>query len=121
MHHDPAIDHDPLPRDEARVVRGKEHHHVGHIGILGVDKAGEEWYQVSLGGVQGPKAAIGRIIGPSFSRGEIPEVIARLVRTYVEQRDSVDERFIDTVQRLGIEPFKASVYGNADRSERAPA
>jgi len=97
------------------------HHHVGHIGILGVDKAGEEWYQVSLGGVQGPKAAIGRIIGPSFSRGEIPEVIARLVRTYVEQRDSVDERFIDVVQRLGIEPFKASVYGNADRSERAPA
>jgi sulfite reductase (NADPH) hemoprotein beta-component len=97
------------------------HHHVGHIGILGVDKAGEEWYQVSLGGVQGPKAAIGRIIGPSFSRGEIPEVIARLVRTYVERRESVDERFIDTVQRLGIEPFKASVYGNADRSERAPA
>ena len=97
------------------------HHHVGHIGILGVDKAGEEWYQVSLGGVQGPKAAIGRIIGPSFSRGEIPEVIARLVRTYVERRESVDERFIDTVQRLGIEPFKASVYGNADRSERAAA
>ncbi|MFN7644604.1 MAG: nitrite/sulfite reductase [Burkholderiales bacterium] len=97
------------------------HHHVGHIGILGVDKAGEEWYQVSLGGVQGPKAAIGRIIGPSFSRGEIPEVIARLVRTYVERRESVDERFIDVVQRLGIEPFKASVYGNADRSERAPA
>ncbi len=97
------------------------HHHVGHIGILGVDKAGEEWYQVSLGGVQGPKAAIGRIIGPSFSRGEIPEVIARLVRTYVERRESVDERFIDVVQRLGIEPFKASVYGTADRSERAPA
>ncbi|MCX7228399.1 MAG: nitrite/sulfite reductase [Burkholderiales bacterium] len=97
------------------------HHHVGHIGILGVDKAGEEWYQVSLGGVQGPKAAIGRIIGPSFSRGEIPEVIARLVRTYVERRESVDERFIDAVQRLGIEPFKASVYGNADRSERAAA
>ena len=97
------------------------HHHVGHIGVLGVDKAGEEWYQVSLGGVQSPKAAIGRIIGPSFSRGEIPEVIARLVRTYVDRRESVDERFIDVVQRLGIEPFKASVYGNADRSERAAA
>lgn len=97
------------------------HHHVGHIGILGVDKAGEEWYQVSLGGVQGPKAAIGRIIGPSFSRAEIPEVIARLVGTYVERRESADERFIDVVQRIGIEPFKASVYGNADRSERAQA
>jgi sulfite reductase (NADPH) hemoprotein beta-component len=97
------------------------HHHVGHIGILGVDKAGEEWYQVLLGGVQGPKAAIGRIIGPSFSRAEIPEVIARLVGTYIERRESADERFIDVVQRIGIEPFKASVYGNADRSERAQA
>jgi sulfite reductase (NADPH) hemoprotein beta-component len=97
------------------------HHHVGHIGILGVDKAGQEWYQVSLGGVQGPRAAIGRIIGPSFSRAEIPDVIERLVRAYVSLRDGVDERFIDVVQRVGIEPFKASVYGNADRSERAQA
>ncbi|MEI7444024.1 MAG: nitrite/sulfite reductase [Burkholderiales bacterium] len=97
------------------------HHHVGHIGILGVDKAGEEWYQVSLGGVQGPRAAIGRIIGPSFSRAEIPDVVDRLVRTYVTLRESADERFIDVVQRVGIEPFKASVYGNADRSERAAA
>ena len=97
------------------------HHHVGHIGILGVDKAGQEWYQVSLGGVQGPRAAIGRIIGPSFSRAEIPDVIERLVRTYVALREGVDERFIDVVQRVGIEPFKASVYGNADRSERAEA
>ncbi|MFM1992144.1 MAG: hypothetical protein RJA99_5101 [Pseudomonadota bacterium] len=97
------------------------HHHVGHIGILGVDKAGEEWYQVSLGGVQGPRAAIGRIIGPSFSRAEIPDVVDRLVRTYVTLRASADERFIDVVQRVGIDPFKASVYGNADRSERAAA
>ena len=97
------------------------HHHVGHIGILGVDKAGEEWYQVSLGGVQGPRAAIGRIIGPSFSRGQIPDVIERLVRTYVSRRDSVDERFVDVVQRIGIEPFKEAVYGNADRPERAEA
>jgi len=97
------------------------HHHVGHIGILGVDKAGEEWYQVSLGGVQGPRAAIGRIIGPSFSRGQIPDVIERLVRTYVSRRESVDERFVDLVQRIGIEPFKEAVYGNADRPERAEA
>ena len=97
------------------------HHHIGHIGILGVDKAGEEWYQVSLGGVQGPVAAIGRIIGPSFSRGEIPDVIERLVRAYVARRASVEERFIDVVQRLGIEPFKEAVYGSSDRSQRAAA
>jgi sulfite reductase (NADPH) hemoprotein beta-component len=97
------------------------HHHVGHIGILGVDKAGEEWYQVSLGGVQGPVAAIGRIIGPSFSRGEIPDVIGHLVKTYLTHRSSVDERFIDVVQRLGIEPFKEAVYGSSDRSQRAAA
>ena len=97
------------------------HHHIGHIGILGVDKAGEEWYQVSLGGVQGPVAAIGRIIGPSFSRGQIPDVIERLVRAYVARRTSVDERFIDVVQRLGIEPFKEAVYGSSDRSQRPEA
>ena len=97
------------------------HHHIGHIGILGVDKAGEEWYQVSLGGVQGPVAAIGRIIGPSFSRGQIPDVIERMVRAYVARRVSVDERFIDVVQRLGIEPFKEAVYGSSDRSQRPEA
>ena len=97
------------------------HHHVGHIGILGVDKAGEEWYQVLLGGLQGPDAAIGRIIGPSFSREQVPDVVAQLVDTYLSLRESVDERFIEVVRRVGIEPFKASVYGNADRSERAAA
>jgi sulfite reductase (NADPH) hemoprotein beta-component len=97
------------------------HHHVGHIGILGVDKAGEEWYQVSLGGVQGPATAIGRIIGPSFSRDQVPEVVARLVRTYVSRRRSPDERFVEVVQRIGLEPFKESVYGTADRPERAAA
>jgi sulfite reductase (NADPH) hemoprotein beta-component len=97
------------------------HHHVGHIGILGVDKAGEEWYQVSLGGVQGPRAAIGRIIGRSFSRAEMPDVVERLVRAYVDLRESADERFIDAVRRVGLEPFKVAVYGNADRPERAPA
>jgi sulfite reductase (NADPH) hemoprotein beta-component len=97
------------------------HHHVAHIGILGVDKAGEEWYQVSLGGVQGPVAAIGRIIGPSFSRGELPEVVERLVRAYVSRRHSPDERFIEVVQRIGLDPFKDAVYGTSDRPERAAA
>jgi sulfite reductase (NADPH) hemoprotein beta-component len=97
------------------------HHHVGHIGILGVDKAGEEWYQVLLGGVQGPVASIGRIIGPAFSRDQVPDVVSDLVRTYVSRRLDVDERFIDVVQRIGIDPFKESVYGSSDRPERAAA
>ena len=109
------------------------HHHVGHIGILGVDKAGEEWYQVTLGGRQngaakplpdlesprGGGAAIGRIIGPSFARTQIPDVIDRLIRTYLELRDSDAERFIDVVDRVGIDPFKRDVY--ADPAVAKPA
>ena len=90
------------------------HHHVGHIGILGVDKAGEEWYQVTIGGRQGANAAIGRIIGPSFARAEIPDVVERLVRVYLDARESEAERFVDVVARLGITPFKEAVYAHAD-------
>ena len=89
------------------------HHHVGHIGILGVDKNGAEWYQVTIGGTQGDHAAIGKVIGPSFAAREMPDVVARLVETYVELRHE-DERFVDTVRRLGIEPFKERVYATAD-------
>jgi len=95
------------------------HHHVGHIGILGVDKGGEEWYQITIGGNQGPthptrdgaKAAIGKIIGPSFARAQIPDVVERLIACYLDHRDSDAERFVDTVGRIGIEPFKQRVYG----------
>jgi len=85
------------------------HHHVGNIGILGVDKDGSEWYQVSLGGAQGNDAAIGRIIGPSFSAAQMPIVIERILDFYVRERLE-EERFIDTVRRLGIAPFKTHVY-----------
>ncbi len=85
------------------------HHHVGHIGILGVDKNGSEWYQVSIGGTQGNDTALGKVIGPSFAADEMPGVVARLIDTYVEHRHE-DERFVDTVHRLGIEPFKERVY-----------
>jgi len=85
------------------------HHHVGSIGVLGVDKDGSEWYQVSIGGAQGNNAAIGKIIGPSFSAGQMPEVVARLLNVYVQNRFE-DERFADTAQRLGIAPFKEYVY-----------
>ena len=89
------------------------HHHIGNIGILGVDKNGSEWYQVTIGGAQGKASALGKVIGPSFSAAEVPDVIERLVETFGEQRQG-DERFIDTVQRVGIEPFKARVYRQAE-------
>jgi sulfite reductase (NADPH) hemoprotein beta-component len=94
------------------------HHHIGHIGILGVDKQGSEWYQVSIGGRQGRDAALGQVIGPSFAAAEMPGVIAKLIETYLEQRHE-DELFVDTVHRLGVAPFKARVYGDARESVHA--
>jgi len=89
------------------------HHHVGHIGILGVDKDGSEWYQVSVGGKQGNDASIGSVIGPSFSADEMPGVVQRLIEVYVRERQD-EERFIDTVRRLGVAPFKAHVYAEKE-------
>jgi sulfite reductase (NADPH) hemoprotein beta-component len=89
------------------------HHHVGHIGILGVDKNGTEWYQISLGGAQGLQAALGKVIGPSFAAAEVPEVIASILAVYAEARHA-DERFVDTVRRIGLEPFRERVYATAD-------
>jgi sulfite reductase (NADPH) hemoprotein beta-component len=91
------------------------HHHVGHIGILGVDKDGAEWYQVSIGGADGSAAGngrvgIGRIIGPSFAADEVPDVVEKLIGVYVARREQ-GERFVDAVARLGLEPFKRGVYG----------
>ena len=85
------------------------HHHVGHIGILGVDKHGEEFYQVTIGGAQGLDAALGKVIGPSFAQDEMADVVEKLIGTYVALRHE-DEHFLDTVKRAGLEPFKASVY-----------
>lgn len=89
------------------------HHHVGHIGILGVDKDGSEWYQVTVGGKQGNDASIGTVIGPSFSAEEMPGVVQRLIEVYVRERHD-EERFIDTVRRLGVAPFKAHVYAEKE-------
>ncbi len=87
------------------------HHHSGHIGILGVDKDGKEWYQVSLGGSDGStisgSSVPGKVIGPSFAADEVADVIEAVIDTYREQRDA-NELFIDTVRRVGLEPFKAS-------------
>jgi len=88
------------------------HHHVGHIGILGVDKDGSEWYQVTIGGKQGNDASIGTVIGPSFSADEMPGVVQKLIKVYIQER-TPEEHFIDTVRRIGIAPFKAYVYAKA--------
>jgi len=88
------------------------HHHVGHIGILGVDKNGSEWYQVSLGGSQGLQASLGKVIGPSFAAAEVPDVIAQLIDVYIDLRHP-DEVFVDTVRRAGLDPFKERVYATA--------
>jgi sulfite reductase (NADPH) hemoprotein beta-component len=88
------------------------HHHVGNIGILGVDKKGEEFYQISIGGHSGhtgKAASLGEIIGPSVSRAEVPEVIGRILETYVELREP-HETFLDTCRRVGAEPFKERIY-----------
>jgi sulfite reductase (NADPH) hemoprotein beta-component len=88
------------------------HHHVGNIGILGVDKDGQEWYQVTLGGEQGLDAAIGKVIGPSFFAEDMPDVIAKVIDVYVKAR-SPQESFSDVVRRIGIAPFKEHVYAVA--------
>ncbi len=88
------------------------HHHVGHIGILGVDKKGEEWYQISLGGNAGRDSSLAEIIGPSFSRAAVPDVIEQILGVYVEKRED-GERLIDVYRRIGIQPFKERVYANA--------
>ena len=83
------------------------HHHVGNIGILGVDKNGEEWYQISIGGAQGNDASLGKVIGPSFAAADVPDVIVRLVDVYVENRHE-DERFIETVRRHRDRPVQGT-------------
>jgi len=96
------------------------HHHVGNIGVLGVDKDGSEWYQVTIGGAQGNDTALGKVIGPSFSAEEMPDVVSRIIDTFVANRVG-DERFIETVGRIGIAPFKERVYADKQREERAEA
>ena len=85
------------------------HHHVGHIGILGVDKHGEEWYQITLGGSVNGFTALGEVIGPSVRQNEVAATIQRIVDVYREQRED-GERFIETYRRIGMKPFKDHVY-----------
>ncbi|MFU8814831.1 MAG: nitrite/sulfite reductase, partial [Pseudomonadales bacterium] len=102
----------PLDVNISGCMNACGHHHVGNIGILGVDKKGQEFYQISLGGHGGNGASIGQIIGPSVSRDEVPEVMARVLDAYVELRLE-DESFLHCYRRVGIEPFKERIYANA--------
>ncbi|MGB0187042.1 MAG: nitrite/sulfite reductase [Aequoribacter sp.] len=88
------------------------HHHIGHIGILGVDKKGREFYQVALGGRQGREASIGKILGPSFGAEDMPDVIAKILNVYVKERLD-EESFLQTYDRIGIDPFKEAVYATS--------
>lgn len=92
------------------------HHHIGHIGIIGVDKKGEEFYQVQLGGNAGTDASLGKVVGPSFSREEVTGVIQKVLDVYLENRTD-EELFIDTYRRLGMEPYKTRVYAKAEAAE----
>ncbi|MDA9003961.1 nitrite/sulfite reductase [bacterium] len=85
------------------------HHHVGHIGILGVDKKGKEFYQVQLGGHSGNNTSLGKVLGPAFDQEDIPDVIDKIVDVFVKKRIE-GEPFIDTYRRIGIAPFKETVY-----------
>lgn len=99
----------PIQLNMSGCMNACAHHHIGHIGILGVDKNGEEWYQVSLGGSQGEHASIGKVIGPSFARAEMPSVIERILQVYLAHRQE-QELFLDAVKRLGLDLFKERVY-----------
>lgn len=116
---DEAEDLGPIDLNMSGCINSCGHHHSGHIGILGVDKDGKEWYQITLGGSDGShlsgREGPGKIIGPAFSAAEVPDVVQAILNTYRELRDG-KEHFIDTVRRLGHDPFKAAA--NAARHAR---
>jgi sulfite reductase (NADPH) hemoprotein beta-component len=110
---DYVYDLGPLELNISGCMNACGHHHIGHIGILGVDKKGQEFYQVCLGGSQTKNASIGKILGPSFKQEDMPEVVEKILSTYVALRQQ-EENFLETYRRVGIDPFKESVYAKAD-------
>ncbi len=103
----------PLTLNISGCMNACSHHHVGHIGILGVDKRGGEYYQVSLGGESQKNARIGAILGPSFSAADIADIIEEILQVYLDQRQP-GETFIALYHRIGIQPFKERVYAHTD-------
>ena len=106
---DYLFDLGPIDLNISGCMNACGHHHIGNLGILGVDKKGEEFYQVSMGGEAGRNASLGQILGPSFAQDDMADVIEKIINVYVEQRTD-DEHFIDTFRRIGIAPFKERVY-----------
>ena len=106
------LEHDigPLKIKISGCINACGHHHVGHIGILGLDRAGVESYQITLGGDGTEDAAIGERAGPGFSAEDILPAIERIVDTYLKVRTEPSETFLQTYQRLGLAPFKAALY-----------
>ncbi len=102
----------PLELKMSGCMNACGHHHVGHIGILGVDKGGEEFYQITIGGVAGDGARIGERLGPGVASEGVVETIEALLEVYFERRDE-NEPFVDTVHRIGVAPFKDRVYATA--------
>ena len=115
------LEHDigPLKIKISGCINACGHHHVGHIGILGLDRAGVENYQITLGGDGTETAAIGEKTGPGFAYDEIVPAIERLVRAYLDVRESPEETFLETFRRTGIDPFKAALYGEEGEKDAA--
>ncbi|MDG1462702.1 MAG: nitrite/sulfite reductase, partial [Gammaproteobacteria bacterium] len=87
------------------------HHHVGNIGILGVEKKGQEYYQFTLGGSSAEDAALGDRTGRGFPTSEVVDVVEKILNTYIDQRDDTEETFLETYRRVGMAPFKEALYG----------
>ena len=103
----------PLELNISGCMNACGHHHIGQIGILGVDKKGQEFYQICLGGNQSKDASIGKILGPSFKQDDVPDIIDSILSTFVTLRRE-EENFLDTYRRVGITPFKEQAYAKAD-------
>jgi len=111
--HDQLLDIGEITVNISGCMNACGHHHVGNIGILGVDKKGEEFYQISLGGSSKNEASLAKVLGPAFAEEEIPFVIGEIIAVYKDNR--IDgEKFLSTYQRIGLEPFKDKIYAKAD-------
>jgi sulfite reductase (NADPH) hemoprotein beta-component len=103
----------PLKINISGCINACGHHHVGHIGILGLDKRGEEFYQITLGGSSSESASIGQILGPGFAAEQVPDAIEKIVQTYLNLRSGKEETFLAAYRRLGAQPFKDALYAPA--------
>jgi sulfite reductase (NADPH) hemoprotein beta-component len=115
------LEHDigPIKLKISGCINACGHHHVGHIGILGLDRAGVENYQITIGGDGSELAAIGEKIGPGFAYDQVTPAIERLLRAYIALRQEAGESFINAYRRLGPAPFKAALYGEGDHLDAA--